>query len=278
MSVFASIQAVPDHGNRQSTITWTMQSNAPEGEVLVAFSRSGVKGSWITCNAADPVTSTVGTYVDTNLVMNGSIPDGFYKLILVTDTEDLASEKVALLGDMSRRDYGVVQAILKSEMNDMKYSGGYPVWHFVKREDGTDAQNTDPDTGDVPGVLECGDPASMSFGSKFQGGFYPPVLTWIKVSAMDRGTTTKSADGMPNSVTDDLSVRTLAWPRPVRGHVIVDPATDRRYIVGDAVKSYLYRAVYPLAYETTLHFIQRTDPLYKLTAPAIDTKSYRKMR
>jgi hypothetical protein len=69
----------------------------------------------------------------------------------------------------------------------------------------------------------------------------------------------------------------LAFPRPSRGHMIVDPSNDRRYLVGDEIKPFLLRGVMPIAYEASMEFLAQADPRYRFPVPTLDTKDYRKL-
>jgi hypothetical protein len=57
--------------------------------------------------------------------------------------------------------------------------------------------------------------------------------------------------------------------------MIVDPTTDRRYLIGDEIKTFMLRGVTPIAYEATMEFLSQSDPRYKFEVPHIDTKNYR---
>ena len=276
-SVFRNVRIYPSHGKRQATVTWELETGTPPGDVYVAFSSVGTQGTWQALNPASPVPSALEMYQDTELFMDASTVDGFYRLMLVTPGEEFMSEPFKITGDLTPREYGILRAMIHQEFTQMRVTNGFPVWHCVPRAHGTPAAAIDPDTGKAEGG-ECDeeDTAAKSYGLPFRGGFYAPVLTWMRVTAFAEGLKDDPDEFSPEDV-DKTSVRLMAFPRPRNGHMIVDPATDRRYLVGQEIKPFRLRGVMPVAYTATLEFLPRNDERYKFSPPAIDTKSYRRI-
>jgi hypothetical protein len=273
------------------------------GDVYVAFSPTGTKGSWEVVNSENPVGPEAGIFYDTRLVMNGGSAAGYYKLLLSSQGEDVFSEPFSITGDLTASEYGIVRGIIHREFTDMRVTNGFPVWHCIPRVSGKSASNVDPDTGRTTGP-NCGaDAGSLvfdedgvpvrdengellttepdpdaSYGLPYAGGFYPPVLTWMRVLSTNRGELKDSPDETAPIETDIIKARLMAFPRPARGHMFVDPSTDRRYIVGDDVDPFDFRGVLPVAYEANLSFLKQSDPRYKFMVPTKDMKAYRKMK
>jgi hypothetical protein len=278
MSVFRNIRIYPHHGTRSALVTWTVVDGVQPGLVYVAFSPTGYK-PWTLLNASTPVDSSLGSYFDTELVMNSGAASGYYRLLMTNGDGDNFSEPVSILGDLSPREYGMVRAIMYREFTEMRATNGYPVWHCIPKTSGTPAANYDPDTGEIVGLECAGTPdEGASYGLPFLGGFNPPILTWVRALAIDRGTLKDSESEMSPRETDTTTVRMLAFPRPSRGHMIVDPSNDRRYLIGDEIKPFLLRGVMPIAYEATMEFLPQGDPRYRFPVPALDTKDYRKLK
>ena len=276
MSVFRNIRVFPSHGSKSAVITWSLQEDVPAGQVYVAYSATGTAGSWDALNQDEPVASAVGLYHDERLSEANSAVVGYYRLLLVNSNGDNMSEPIGILGDITAREYGMVRAIMYREFQEMKATQGYPVWHCVPRDQGELAVNTDPLTGEVVG-MECSDAENPSYGLPYLGGFYPPILTWMRPLAVSRGTLKDTERELAPTAVDTTTARLLAFPTPFRNHMLVDPATDRRYVVGDEIKPFLLRGIMPVAYEVTLEGLDRSDPRYRFPVPAIDTKDYRKI-
>jgi hypothetical protein len=277
-SVFRNVRIYPRHGSRSATITWELEEGTPAGDVYVAFSTAGTRGTWKAVNPTAPVPSELEMFQDTGLFMDAGTVDGFYRLMLVTDADDeFVSEPFQIAGDMTAREYGILRAMIRQEFLQMRVTNGFPVWHCIPKTHGIPANNIDPDT-DLSQGEECAeaDPALQSYGMPFQGGFYPPVLTWMRVIAHAEGLQDDPEEFSP-SETDQTSVRLMCFPRPRRGHMIVDPTTDRRYLVSQEIKPYRLRGVMPVAYNATLDFLSQGDERYKFAMPNIDTKAYRRI-
>ncbi len=277
MSPFYNIRIFPQHGETTARITWEMEPGFLAGEVYAAFSLTGVKGSWVPVNT-EPVVSSLGHIDDPALRMDGGHHIGYYRLLLRNADGDFRSEPIAILGDITSREYGMARSIIRREFLEMRATNGYPVWHCIPRDFGTPAANIDPDTGMMSGLNCDADPSTASYGQKFQGGFFEPVLTWMRPMAIERGTIKDAADETTPEVTDNTAARLLAFPRPQRMQMIVDPTTDRRYVIGDEIKPFLLRGIIPVVYEVTLVFIPQADPRYKFPVPAVDMREYRRVK
>lgn len=277
MSIFRNIRVYPSFGTRASVLTWELTEGQPSGDVFVAFSHTGTPSSWEVLNDAAPIASAAaGSYTDTRLELAGSADEGYYRLMLRTPSQDILSEPVSILGDIDRREYGMARGIMYQEYTMMRATNGYPVWHCIPRFHGTNSDERDPDTGEMNGI-ECPNAPNPSYGLPYVGGFYDPILTWIRPLTVERGTIKDTPSELSPHETAVTSIRTLAWPRPAPGHMIVDPATDRRYLIGDEIKPMLLRGVLPVAYDANMVFLKQSDQRYRFPVPVIDTKSYRKI-
>lgn len=278
MSVFRNIRIYPHHGTRSAAVTWELAPNTTGGDVYVAFSDVGTDGSWRALNADAPVPSGAGLYQDDELMLNGGTADGFYRLLLTDDDGlDHFSEAIQILGDITPKEYGVIRAMIHQEYTQIRVTNGFPVWHCIPRSHGTPSNAVDPDTGKNEGE-ECGetDPDVASYGLPFQGGFHTPVLTWVRFMRHQEGLQDDPDKFSPSEI-DSHAVRLMAFPRPARGHMLVNPATDERFIVGDEVKPYRLRGIVAVAYEATVTQLKQNDPRYKFPVPFIDTKAYRRI-
>jgi hypothetical protein len=188
------------------------------------------------------------------------------------------SEPFQIMGDITKREYGVLRAIIHQEFTQMRVANGFPIWHCIPREFGTPSADLDSDTGKLSGAESCvvTDPLLRSYGMLFQGGFYRPILTWMRISAHNEGLKDDPEDFSPEDMVKN-SVRLMAFPRPSRGHMLVDPTTDMRYLISEEIKPYRLRGVIAIAYEATIEHLNQTDERYQFPLPVIDTKAYRRI-
>lgn len=278
MSVFRNIRIYPDHGARSATLTWEMAVDSTPGDVYVAYSETGTDGTWQIRNADAPVPSEVGTFEDDSLVINKSTQDAFYRFLLTDDDGvDHFSEPMRIMGDLTPREYGILRAMIHHEFTSMRVVNGFPVWHCIPKAHGKDALSMDPDTDSQSGKdCDVTDPEVNSYGLPFQGGFYPPVLTWMRVMRHNEGLQDDPEEFSPSEI-NMTSARLMAFPRPARGHMIVNPSTDERWVVTDEIKPARLRGVAPVAFNVTLDHLNQRDERYKFPVPFIDTKEYRRI-
>lgn len=279
MSLFTNIRVVPTHGFRAATISWELPLSEAAGAVYVAFSLTGAHGSWRLRNPTTPITAATGFYVDTDLVINAGADVGYYQLLLTRDSVDTFSEPVGIFHDLSRREYGIIHRIIQRNFTEMRAASGFPVYHCIPRDNGVLSPRMDRDTGQLMGP-ECPavDPGAAAFNMKFQGGFYPPTLTWMRMISVRKDTITDDQGNTSSTEVDVTKVSLLPWPKPLRNHMFVDPATDRRWLVGEEITSLLYRGIYPIGFEAEMAFLPQSDPRYRFVVPPIDLREYRKLR
>lgn len=278
MNPFRNIRIFPKHGSTFARITWEMDPSFAAGNVYLAFSIDGVKGSWVQVEGA-VAASSVGQIDDPGLTMTAGHQIGYYRLLLRNVAGDFKSNGVPIFGDLTSREYAIARGIIRREFTQMRATNGYPVWHCIPRDFGEPAGNVDPDIG-VRAGIECGvtDPEEAAYGLPFKGGFFPPILTWMQPFSLDRFTIRDAQDETTPEVTDDTGARLLAFPRPIRGHMIVDPSTDRRYLVKDEIKPFFFRGIIPVAYEVALEFLPQGNARYKFPMPDVDMREYRNLK
>lgn len=280
MSIFRNIRVIPVHGLKQARIGWDVAADKAAGDVYVAFSTTGVSGSWKVRNPDAPVVAGTGFYVDTQLkeVTAGHVI-GYYRLLHSQGGVDTFSETIGIFTDLERREYGIMHRIIQNEYISMRAANGFPVFHCLPKDFGTPSNQTDPDTGLEEGI-ECPDTASeeASYGLPYKGGFFPPILTWMRIISIRKDTLQDRPDNLGSTEMDITKARFLAFPKPLRGHMIVEPTTDRRWLVGDQITPYLWRGIYPIAYEVDLVYIDPSDARYRFLMPEVDLKSYRQIK
>lgn len=279
MIAFRNIRILPTHGFRAATISWELPASVAAGRVFVAFSFTGVDESWTVRNPTTPVDAATGFYVDRELVMHTGADIGYYRLLLEHDGSDTFSEPVGIFHDLERREYGWIHRAIQKDYLSMRAANGFPVYHCIPRDIGELSDATDPDTGLQQG-MECPDvnPDNASFGLRYKGGFFPPTLTWMRVISIRKDTFMDAPNNLGSTEVDVTRVGLLPWPKPLRNHMFVDPATDRRWLVGDEVTPFMYRGIYPVRFEADLAFLPQSDPRYRFVVPPVDLREYRKIR
>lgn len=274
MSIFKSIRIFPSHGSRSAVVTWELPADKLDGTIDVAFSLTAAADSW-ELKTDEPVDAALGQFTDSRFVVQAGVPIGYYKLHWKRGEESELSEAIGIFGDMTRREYGITKAILLREFRVMRATDGFPVFHLISRTGGELGNNTDPDTSEIRGEECPGDP-DQSFSRMYKGGFYPPVLTWVRPIEAHRGGQGDREDGMGSKEEVSMKAIMLAHPQPHRFHILVDPVTDRRYTISN-VDAHAIRANVPAAYSISMSFLQTSHPAYRIEVPR-DVQDWRQVK
>lgn len=252
-SPFVAIWCQPSYAARHTQVEWTIPATYAGGAVYVYRSLTGV-APWECLNASAPAAIT-DNFRDEELVVDNRVQVVHYRLMLEFGNERFGSEPINLLQKLTRSQYGAARFMMIRELEWMRKGNGIPAYHYLLSPgalDTIDSRTTQTALVPCPG-------SGLS-------GFTAGIPTWIRlepttVTVSDR----PEGDGAVYSAT--TKARMLSWPRPVRGHVIVDPFSDDRYAVADTVYEYKWRGIVPIAYDVTLQLLGRQDDRYQLPVP-----------
>ena len=264
MHQFTEVLIQPNHGRREAIVRWTVNRELSLANPVYHVYRSpDGAGDWALVN---PVPTEDTELLDTGFSFPSRVSTPHYRVLAVLDGQPGPdSGPVGLFSRLTRREYGAVRRMVELEYLQIRHDG-IPVLHFIPRTRGKIAEGWDEQTGQVSEV--CVDSQAVdSYGLKYEGGYRAPLYTCVHWR--DTGPTLKMDrdDGM--GILDEFKVtaRMLAFPRPEKGHLIVDPATDNRYIVGEVVKPWSFRGVYPVRYDAQLELARRESPVYRVPLP-----------
>lgn len=268
--MFRNIRIWPELGARVATVTWEIDT---PGTVHVAVSPTGVPSSW---GGVASAAAEVGTAVINEIPqLNSSIAEVWVRLLLeVAGEDDVLSDPIRLHNTIHPREVAVLHGILRRQFRRLWARNGFPVWHCVPLTSGTPSAGVDPDTRERrEGVCDPG-----AYGMPFVGGFHPPILTWAEIVQSNRGTVTDDESGLGSAETADLQFRLFPFPRPARDHMLVCPATDRRFVLGDAIKGTYHRGqTLPVMFRGAGAYIAASDARYHFPVPELDVMAYRKI-
>lgn len=263
MKPFRNLRAQPFFRDQEVTVAWDTPVECLAGNYYVYRSTTGLKGDWELLNEYAPVSHGLSHWVDTaKLPAPGATL--YYRLCYVhTDGAAHDSEVVELFSVLPREQYGLVRQIIWEEFTQLKHGGGLRVAHCIPLASGELASHIDPETLQ-PFAEACS--ASDSYGQPFVGGFLPPIRAWVKLSQVDIGKEDRQ-DGAGVDFKYDVILRMCAFPRPAMGHMIVNPRTDDRWVVGGKIKPYMFRGVVPIAWSVPAVRLCDDDPRHGLPIP-----------
>lgn len=260
-SPFVNVWCQPSHGKRRTLVEWILEPGYEDHGVVVARSDNGT-APWTVLNPGSPVPAP-GSYEDEEFVVDGRVRVVHYQLGLMSPSGDMVakSPSVNLLEALGKSRYGAARYQIRQEVRQMRAGDGSLMWHFQ------------PLAGQYPGGAknETGQTVGVECPRDGLDGFGPPVKTYVKIGTPVRTSMQDDPEGMGMTEEVVFQARMLAFPKPWRGHVLVDPYSDDRYVVGPVVEAYRMWGVVAVAYAAQLSLLNRDDERYRLKVPSIST-------
>jgi hypothetical protein len=275
-NIWLDVAIQPSYGKSKALVTWKL---APAQESALVYVYRSIDGNapWELLNEDNPV-QFAGSYEDDLFYQDSKLLVMHYRLLALVENKYPAngeekflkfpSPTVGLFSKISRREYGAVHKMMASVFLDMRSGNGAQVWIVPPLNSGELAAGVDPDTYQKTTVTCPGDPGD-GYGRLYAGGYAAPLITWVAFP----GPTAVSSEEMEETGAADekviKEVRLLAWPRPQKGYLIVNPRTDDRYVVGAKLQELAFRGLFPIVYTAELSLLDRNDDRYLLEMPAL---------
>jgi hypothetical protein len=270
MNPFVSLNVQPAYGRREVLVSWQVLPGYEEGLFFLYRSLTG-EAPWKmlnTVNSENVALAISGSsYIDESFVIENRVTDVHYRMLLrMPNGDEFESPVVSMFGKLTRRQWGGVCKMLAREYMRMRVGNGIEVLHYIPLSSGDINPNFDEDTGQHLSP-DCIHSPDDSYGMKYKGGFAPPTATYIEFKDVGPIVFQDRDDGQGHDDPLIVRARMLAHPRPNRGHLIIHPASDNRYVVGDTIKGYYFRGIVAIGYDVTLHLLRRNDARYRVPIP-----------
>lgn len=182
----------------------------------------------------------------------------FFRLRLVTTEATYYSEVITPYGDLPRRDYLIVKDIMRREILQQQKLSGVRAMLWCKSTWGTKCTAcVDPFTGDIM-TSNCADCMGQGIVPPYHG----PYEIWVTFST-DQKNTEQSAEGAGLKQDYNWTVRMIGFPYVHDNDIILDIASDKRYIVDGVANELEIRRV-PVIQMIGVHELPVSDPAYKL--------------
>ena len=266
---FIDISVQPSYGRGTVLVSWVVADAFRDGLFFVYKSCSG-EAPWQLLNPTEDgvglplrgVFSIEDRHTQHDLAL---VPH--YRLFMVHTGEEHDSAVVGAYDRLFRSQYAGVHRIMTQELQRMKHNG-IRMWHCIPLTSGEPNPRFDADTKQELSV-DCPDAGDPSYGLPFKGGYGPPSLTFV-----EKGQTVRQKqDDAEGAGTEELvqcPARLPAFPQPARGHLLIHPATDERWVVSaSAIQPFLFKGVAAIAYQVTLQLLRRSDPRYRIPLPPL---------
>lgn len=268
MSAFIDISIFPSYGKTAAVLMWNLHPDYSTYSVFVYRSSNGTH-DWVLLNDGAPV-------VGGSMYRDGTLPrtefhrNYQYRLLLVKGDEHIPSAPVGFHEKLKRSEYAAARTFLLREYLRMRAGNGVRVFHYSPISNGTPLPGFDAETDQHIG-FDCPPEEGQDGpgGTNYVGGYGKPWQTWVELQNIGPMITQASEDGTGMESSQKVKTRFLAYPRPSRNDLIINPITDERYIVMGEITPYFFKGVCPLAYEADITKLARDDPRFKIIVPAL---------
>ncbi len=185
-------------------------------------------------------------------------PHLFFRITLSTVSDSYVSQVKTPYGDLNRREYLIVQDIMRQVQLEQSHIAGVPVKLWSKAGWGAPCQECrDPISGAVTDA-DC----EECFGTGRRPAYHGPYEVCATFTPQRRDKRQKK-DGPAQIYT--RGVRMVGFPTMKDDDIIVDSADDKRYII-DGVEHQTEIRKIPVVQSATAHLLPTSDAAYRLGA------------
>lgn len=255
MQAFRDVSVFPSHSTHTAIVAWVTDPALKDAEFYVYRKWDG-GATWELLNEEAAYGTT---YADTNFDITNKQQVPMYKVLALVGEKEYVSPEVGVFGKVTRKDFGVAQNIIRSLYLQARRDGT-PVLYYPAIKNGKMSSSLDSAT-----ETKTDSCTSSDYGTNYEGGYYRPFLTYVRMLGAKLVRSNRLDDG--NYDENVQQVQFLAFP-PVRSEdLVVDVATDRRWLVAEGIQAQMVRAVIPVSYTTTMSLQSHSHPCYSVPIP-----------
>lgn len=258
--MFRHIHILPSYHSKTAVVQWDVDPELKNSEFYIYKKQDGGQ-KWELLNT-DPIYGNM--YLDTNFYSTNKLDVPHYKLLAIDGDKEYESEQVAIYSHLRRREFGIIKKIIMTKFLQAKHDG-IPVLYYPAIKNGKVSTNIDPVTGQRMGT-SCPDEDqdTNDYGTYYQGGYCPPFITFVRLLGAKLQRSSLTETGNWDETTQNIEI--LSYP-PVRaGDMIVDVATDKRYIINENIKPQEFKNI-PVSYTTSMSLQSRNSECYQVPIP-----------
>jgi len=270
-NVFTTLNVQPSYGTLTCTVSWNVLPQYKGGKVFIYKSYTGIE-PWELVDEFGTA-ANIGYYEDSVAgIADRVAQDIWYRLLLeITlpsgEVKEYDSPIISLFQKLDRRQHFIARQIMRQELEDMRKGNGTLVLMYAPLMQGEPSVLFDAQTRQMIIANGAEPDGHDSYGMPFVGGFAPPVETYIKYTKSGTLKMDRAEDGNGRSELQPITARMLAYPKPDHDYLLVEPATDKRYIISDTITGHLFQGVVPVIYDVVLQAIPRRDAKYRVPIP-----------
>lgn len=252
-----NLKVQPHWGAGQLVVSWeTSDEPDPEHNVIVLSSIDGE--SWVNVTGQGDMDAQSGSFIHKEPLSMRRSNELFYRVVIQTDGERWDSPSVSAQQLLAPHEFAAVRQILSQEHHAMRVGEGVEVLLLKPLTFGEPADTYDEATGQIIG----GDVDESGYGERFKNGYFPPVKTLMTfVNQQDKQDHDSQGKGV--SEVSKITARAFCFPRPQRNDLVVNPANDERFTVGQ-IRTHRFKGIIPVMCDIELDVLPRGDVRYKL--------------
>lgn len=266
--VFIDINIFPSHAKRTAIIAWTVVPFLKNADFYIYKKWDG-GAEWELLNTA---AAHGTTYADTDFVVRTKEFVPQYRILAVLNGKEYISPDIAVFSRTDRKAFGVAHNIIRAKYIQARQDG-IPVLYYPAIKNGEMSSTLDELTGQRTKAT-CPDTNSTDpdadqnndYGTFYAGGYYRPFITFVRFLGAKLQRETRLDEG----IFDESVQRTsfLSFP-PVRsGDLVVDVASDKRWLVGTSIQAEMVKGVIPVGYTAVLALQSYNQPCYSVPIPS----------
>jgi len=252
MQPFIDVAVSPTYGHLTARIIWRVLPGYEKGVFFILKSPNGVT-NWRQIGFVNARTD----FEDKDLLPVGKFIETYYKVVLQWGTEQFASDPIGTFGKLTREEFCAARYILSLESRVMKQFTRVAAFQIASSKPCPFC--TDPDTNQKIGISLC----EHCYSTGHDGGYRPGMWTYMRLLQEAPRAKVDSPDGAGTSEPTNYKVHMLAFPGLSKDDLLVDPATDRRYLV-DLTTVSMFKGKIPIVMTADLQLLRRNDIRYKL--------------
>lgn len=253
-----NIRVFPHWGGGSLVLSWEFDEDPEPDHGVVVYSGLTAGSDWKNVTEEGVLDRDSRTFVHKSPLSLRSMHEAYYRIVIQTGGRRWDSPSVRPDHTLTPHEFATIRQMLALEHQNMRAGNGHPVLLLKPLTHGDYSDSHNPDTGQImnPTTDESG------YGERFRGGYSPPMKSYARFrKTEDRESPNEKGKGV--DVNRTVTARMFCFPTPARRDLVVDPATDERYMV-EGRQVYRFRGLVPLMCDAQLRLLERGDVRYKL--------------
>lgn len=260
---FLDIWVQPSWWTGKAWIVYKLKDGYENSGVWLSVSPTGVDGTWEDVNTEEAFPAS-GIIEHDTAAPGSPFRPLYYQLFLERpDGTSFESPVVATYGRLTRAQFMSLRVVLSNRLRELRHGSGTLMQLLSPRRKGVvDPKKYDPQTHQQLTVPCKTGEISLQASAPF--GYQPPVQ--ILVQKVSPGQRNASQGGeAPVQADEKFTFSLPVFPIPLEGDLLVEPATDRRYVIDGNITAYQFSGVAYTGFDVTATLLRRNDERYALT-------------